>query len=110
MINLAALGLVLEDSLTRLNVLKQFIALVVNVAAAILFLFSGRVVWVVALVLGVGALVGGILGGRLAGRVAAGCAAPHRSNHRGGGGFALSGALRKKINFLFNREGGENCP
>ncbi len=68
-INLAALGLVLEDSLTRLNVLKQLIALMVNVAAAILFLFSGRVVWSAALVLGVGALIGGTLGGKLAGRV-----------------------------------------
>lgn len=68
-INLAALGLVLEDSLTRLNALKQLIALIINVAAAILFLFSGRVVWPVALVLGVGALIGGTLGGRLAGRV-----------------------------------------
>ena len=68
-INLAALGLVLEDSLTRLNALKQLIALIVNVAAAILFLFSGRVVWLAALVLGVGALIGGTLGGRLAGRV-----------------------------------------
>lgn len=66
---LSALGLTLEDSLTRLNALKQAVAFSVNVAAAIFFLFSGQVVWSAALVMAVGALIGGVLGGRLAGRV-----------------------------------------
>ena len=66
---LAALGLTFEDSLTRLNALKQLIGFSVNVAAAIFFLFSGKVVWLAALVMAVGALIGGVLGGRLAGRV-----------------------------------------
>ena len=66
---LAILGLVLDDSLTRLNALKQVVALSVNLAAAIFFVFSGQVVWRMALVMAVGALVGGVLGGRLAGRV-----------------------------------------
>ena len=66
---LAVLGLVYDDSLTRLNAIKQAIALSVNVAAAIFFVFSGQVYWLIALVMAVGALVGGVLGGRLAGRV-----------------------------------------
>jgi uncharacterized membrane protein YfcA len=66
---LATLGLVLDDNLTRLNALKQSISFGVNVAAAILFAFSGQVLWPVALVMAVGALLGGALGGRLAGRV-----------------------------------------
>ena len=66
---LAVLGLVYDDSLTRLNALKQAIALAVNVAAAIFFVFSGKVYWLIALVMAVGALLGGVLGGRLAGRV-----------------------------------------
>jgi hypothetical protein len=66
---LAVLGLVLEDSLTRLNGLKQAIAFSVNVTAAVFFLFSNQVVWLAALVMAVGALIGGSLGGRLAGRV-----------------------------------------
>ncbi len=66
---LAAVGITLEDTLTRLNALKQLVAFSVNVAAAIFFLFSGRVVWAAALVMAVGALIGGTLGGRLAGRV-----------------------------------------
>jgi len=66
---LSALGLTLEDTLTRLNALKQSIALTVNLAAAIFFVFSGKVYWTVALVMAVGALVGGWLGGKLAGRI-----------------------------------------
>ncbi len=66
---LATVGLVLDDSLTRLNALKQTIALVTNMAAAIFFVFSGQVVWPVALVMAAGALAGGALGGRVAGRV-----------------------------------------
>lgn len=66
---LAVLGLVLDDSLTRLNALKQAISLSVNTAAAIFFLFSGQVVWSAAIVMAVGALVGGAIGGRLAGRI-----------------------------------------
>jgi len=66
---LAVLGLTLEDSLTRLNALKQAIALSVNVAATFFFIFSGQVVWSAVLVMAAGALLGGTLGGRLAGRV-----------------------------------------
>ncbi len=66
---LAVLGLTLEDSLTRLNALKQSVAFSVNIAAAIFFVFSGKVVWSVAAVMAVGALIGGALGGRLAGRI-----------------------------------------
>jgi hypothetical protein len=66
---LAVLGLVLDDSLTRLNGLKQAIALSVNIAAAIFFLFSGQVVWSMVLVMAAGSLVGGMLGGKLAGTI-----------------------------------------
>lgn len=66
---LAVLGLALEDNLTRLNALKQSIAFSVNIAAAIFFVFSGKVVWSAALVMAFGALLGGALGGRLAGRI-----------------------------------------
>jgi uncharacterized protein len=66
---LAVLGLTLEDSLTRLNALKQAISLSANVAAAVFFVCSGRVVWPAALVMAVGALIGGASGGWLASRV-----------------------------------------
>ncbi len=66
---LAVLGLIMNDSLTRLNALKQIIAFTTNVAAALFFVFSGKVVWNVALVMAVGALLGGVLGGKLASKV-----------------------------------------
>jgi len=68
---LAVLGLVLEDTLTRINALKQGLSFCVNVTAAVFFLFSGKVVWSAAVVMAVGALIGGSIGGRLAGRMRA---------------------------------------
>ena len=67
---LAVLGVTLDDDLTRLNALKQAIAFAVNVAAALFFVFSGRVVWPVALVMAAGAIAGGVTGGRVAGQIA----------------------------------------
>jgi uncharacterized membrane protein YfcA len=66
---LSALGLTVNDTMTRLNALKQAIAFAVNVAAAIFFVFSGKVVWPLAIVMAVGALIGGTLGGKLAGKI-----------------------------------------
>ena len=66
---LAVLALVIDDTLTRLNGLKQAIAFSVNTAAAVFFLFSGRVIWSAALVMAIGALLGGVIGGRLASRI-----------------------------------------
>ncbi len=66
---LAVLGLTLEDSLTRLNALKQAITFGVNVAAATLFVFTRHVEWPAALVMAAAALLGGAVGGRFAGRV-----------------------------------------
>ncbi|MBC7973975.1 MAG: sulfite exporter TauE/SafE family protein, partial [Myxococcales bacterium] len=66
---LAALAVVVGDSLTRLNAIKQTISLAVNVAAAGVFLFSGQVDWPIAGVMLVGSLVGGVLGGLVASRI-----------------------------------------
>lgn len=66
---LAVLGLTLDDSLTRLNALKQVLAFSVNIAAAVFFLFSDQVVWMAAAVMAVGALIGGAVGGKLAGKL-----------------------------------------
>ena len=66
---LAVLGLAFEDSLTRLNALKQSISLAVNSAATVYFLFSGNTVWHFAGVMAVGAVAGGVAGGRIAHRL-----------------------------------------
>lgn len=66
---LAVLGLVVDDTLTRLNGLKQVLALAVNLAATMWFVGTGQVLWPAAAVMAVGALVGGMLGGKVAHRV-----------------------------------------
>lgn len=66
---LAVLGILLQETLPRLNALKQALALVINAAAAAFFLASHKVFWVVALVMAVTSLLGGVAGGRLAGAV-----------------------------------------
>jgi len=67
---LAVLALAIDDTLVRLNGLKQAVALSTNVAAAVFFVFSGQVHWPAAAVMAAGALTGGSIGGRLAGRIA----------------------------------------
>ena len=66
---LAVLGLFLDDTLTRLNALKQALSFAANIATAALFVFSGKVVWQLAAVMAAGAILGGVLGGKLAGRI-----------------------------------------
>lgn len=66
---IAILGLIYDDSLTSLNVLKQAISFSINMSAAIYFSFSGKVNWSFALVMMIGAVTGGIIGGRFASRI-----------------------------------------
>ncbi len=66
---IAILGLIYDDSLTSLNVLKQAISFSINISAAIYFAFSGKVDWAFAGVMMVGAVAGGLLGGRFASRI-----------------------------------------
>jgi uncharacterized membrane protein YfcA len=66
---LGVLGISYDDSLTRLNALKQCIALAANTAAAVLFVFSGPVIWSYTLVMAAGALAGGVIGGKIAGSI-----------------------------------------
>lgn len=66
---LAALGLLIDDSLTELNALKQSLSFLTNISAAVFLLFSGRVFPYHAVVLAAGASIGGMLGGKMAGRI-----------------------------------------
>ena len=63
---LAMLGLMVDDSLIKLNALKQAISLSVNVSAAIYFSFSDLVNWPVVAVMIFGSVAGGAIGGRTA--------------------------------------------
>ena len=66
---LAVLGLLIDETLIRLNAVKQAIAFSANLSAALLFVFSGKVNWQVAIVMAVGAMIGGSLGGKVAGKL-----------------------------------------
>jgi uncharacterized protein len=63
---LAVLGLLINDSLVKLNALKQAISLSVNVSAAIYFSFSAQVHWPIVAVMIFGSVLGGNIGGRTA--------------------------------------------
>ncbi|MDO8952632.1 MAG: sulfite exporter TauE/SafE family protein [Draconibacterium sp.] len=66
---MAVLGLVTDENMTRLNFLKQSLGFVINLAAAIYFVFSGKVDWMVAFIMIFGSLIGGWVGGKLAGKM-----------------------------------------
>jgi len=68
---LAALAVLLADSLVRVNAVKQAVSLAVNVAAAGVFVGSDLVDWPVAGVMLVASLAGGVVGGALASRIPA---------------------------------------
>lgn len=63
---LATLGVFSHEPLAKLNALKQGLSSIINLVAAVFFVFSGRVVWELVPVMAVAALVGGFAGGRLA--------------------------------------------
>jgi uncharacterized protein len=66
---IAILGLIYDDQLTKLNVLKQAISFSINISAAVYFSFSDKIDWTFALVMMIGAVAGGLLGGRFAGAI-----------------------------------------
>lgn len=62
---LAVLGLFTTQSLLQVNALKQALAFVINVVAAIFFAISGHVAWELVPVMAVAAMVGAVFGTRL---------------------------------------------
>lgn len=61
---IAILGLLLDDEPHRINALKNVLALVVNLVAAVIFVVDGRVAWPAAGLVAAGSVVGGQLGAR----------------------------------------------
>lgn len=66
---LALMGLVMSETLPRINAVKQTVSLAANVTAAVLFFGSGMVVWSAAIALGIGSFIGGEFGGKFASSV-----------------------------------------
>ena len=69
---LAIMGLGLDDDLQRINALKNVLAGLVNLMAAVVFVFSAHIVWAAAGLLAIGSITGGQLGANLGRRLSPG--------------------------------------
>jgi uncharacterized membrane protein YfcA len=63
------LGILISDTLQRLNGLKNVLSFVVNLVGVLIFVVSGQVLWTFAGLLLVSSYVGGVLGARVARRL-----------------------------------------
>jgi uncharacterized membrane protein YfcA len=66
---LAILGIGLDESLQRINAVKNVLAGLVNAVAAVLFVFVAHIAWLPALLIAVGATAGGVVGARIGRRL-----------------------------------------
>ncbi len=66
---LAVLGLALPESLQRVNALKNVLATLANLVAAVVFAFAADVDWGVAVLIAAGSIVGGQVGARVGRRL-----------------------------------------
>ena len=69
---LAIMGLGLDDDLQRINALKNVLAGLVDLMAAVVFVFSAHIVWAAAGLLAIGSITGGQLGANLGRRLSPG--------------------------------------
>lgn len=68
-IYLSLMGMLLHDDLQRLNALKNVLAVIVNGAAAVFFLFVADFDWVAVGLIAAGAAIGGVIGARIGRRL-----------------------------------------
>jgi uncharacterized membrane protein YfcA len=66
---MAFLGLMLTESLQRQNALKNVLAGIVNLVAAVVFICSAHVDWHAAAMVAVGSIIGGVIGARIGRRL-----------------------------------------
>jgi uncharacterized membrane protein YfcA len=66
---LAILGLGLPETLHRINAVKNVLAGLVNLVAAVLFIFVAHIAWDAAALIALGAVCGGFVGGRVGRRL-----------------------------------------
>lgn len=68
---LALLGILWSTDLNRANGAKNVLAGVANIVSAVIFISSGQVDWMIALLVGVGSAIGGMIGARIGRRLPA---------------------------------------
>lgn len=65
------MGMLLDDTLQRLNAAKNILAAVVNTVAALFFVFTAHFDWTAVALIAVGSTIGGQLGARVGRRLPA---------------------------------------
>jgi uncharacterized membrane protein YfcA len=68
---LALMGILMEETLQRINAVKNVLAVIVNLTSGVVFVFVAEVAWLAVGLLAVGAVVGGVLGARVGRRLPA---------------------------------------
>ncbi|GDY31238.1 sulfite exporter TauE/SafE family protein [Gandjariella thermophila] len=66
---LGLMGVLVNESLQRINAVKNVLAMLVNLVAGIVFIFIAHVAWLAVLLVAVGSLIGGWLGARIGRRL-----------------------------------------
>ena len=62
---LGLMGILLAESLQRINAIKNVLAMLANFASGIVFVFVAHVAWLVVLLIAIGSAIGGVLGARV---------------------------------------------
>jgi uncharacterized membrane protein YfcA len=62
---LGLMGILLAESLQRVNAIKNVLAMLANLASGIVFIFIAHVAWIVVLLIAIGSAIGGVLGARV---------------------------------------------
>ncbi|MBC6446892.1 sulfite exporter TauE/SafE family protein [Actinokineospora xionganensis] len=62
---LALMGILMDESLQRINAVKNVLAAIVNLVAGIVFIFVADVAWDAVALVAVGAIVGGLIGAKI---------------------------------------------
>ncbi|MFJ1703931.1 sulfite exporter TauE/SafE family protein [Kitasatospora sp. NPDC088346] len=66
---LALMGMLLQDTMQRINATKNVLAMIVNGVAAVFFLFTSTIDWTAVLLIAVGSAAGGQLGAKVGRRL-----------------------------------------
>ncbi|WP_441249653.1 sulfite exporter TauE/SafE family protein [Kitasatospora sp. McL0602] len=68
---IAMMGILLQETMLRINAAKNVLALIVNAVAAVFFIFVSTVDWTAVLLIAVGSVIGGQVGSRVGRRLPA---------------------------------------
>ncbi len=93
---MAILGIGVDETLQRLNAVKNVLAALVNAISGLIFVFVADVDWRIVLLIGVGSVIGGQLGATVGRRLAPRRAASRDRDRRSGGPGELVARLTNR--------------